>query len=324
MRLQHLRSLAAIVQHGSFTRAAEHLYLSQPSLSHQIRHLERELAVELLVRGNGAVRLTAVGEQLFPRILRILAEVDTVERHAEELRDAAAGKLSVALVPVASEVLMPEILPAFTAAYPGVALEVSEIGSEAAAEAVRRGRADLGIAAWSPALPDWYHDLTAETLTLGRLVVCVPEGSPLAGREQVSLRELAGEPLVLFREGYLTRALVAAVAPFNLTQSTVLSTDNGLSARHMVASGLGIAFLSSIAGALGSGASWIGSTTLPLADPIVPIGLCTLTARQAYLSHAARAFIGLAQERARALQQPTAPAPRPRSQLPNSRSAARP
>ena len=292
MRLEQLRSLAAIVRQGSFTRAAEQLFLTQPSLSQQIRQLETELGVELLDRSGRSVTLTQAGEQLYPRIARMLAEERCIERHAAELRGDAETRLSVAMVPVASERVLPSVFHAFTAECARTLLDISEHGSEGVAERIRSGFADIGIAAWSPRLPNWYQGVRVEHLTLGRVVACVPADSPLAAFGSIRLNQLEGHALVLFREGYLTRDLIASVSPFDLRETMVLSTDNSMSARHMVAAGLGVAFLQSIPGE-GPEPAWYGTRTVQLIEPDIPIGLCIVTARKAHLTQAGQTFIRL-------------------------------
>ena len=296
MRLQQLKSLVSIVRHGSFTRAATQLFVSQPSLSQQIRQLEDELGVDLLDRSGRRVRLTAAGERLLPRAARILAEVRSIELEAAELRGDAAARLSVAMVPQASERLLPSLFHAFRATCADTLLDVSELSSSGVAEAVRSGDADLGIAAWSPALPGWYEGVDIEGLGLGRLVACVPADSDLAQRQELPMADLENEPVVMFREGYLTRDLVAAVAPFDLREAVVLSTDNSFSARHLVAAGLGIAFLSTLPGDRAENLAWAGTQTIPVVDPIVSLGLCILTGHHAHLSRAAHEFTHLVRQ----------------------------
>lgn len=302
MRLRQLAYAVAVARHRSFTRAAEQLFVSQPALSQQVRQLEAALGVQVLDRSGRHVRPTPAGARLLPRMERILAEAEALEREASELAGAACATLSVAAVPAATEACLARVLADFTVHHPQVSLEVHESGSLDVAELVQEGTVDLGIASWSPQATGWYEGLHCDCLALGEMVACVPAASPLAGRGEVAFAELEGQPLILFRQGYLTRELVLAAAPWDVTRSTVFSTDNGTAARQMVAAGIGIAFLSALPGCRPE--AHAATRLLAVRDPTVPIGLCALTAPGGYLTRVARTFLRLV---AAALADPSSP-----------------
>src|SRR5580692_7205296 len=165
MQLHQLSYVVAVAEERHFTRAARRLHLAQPSLSRQVRLLERELGVILFHRGpgQGLVTLTADGETLLPFIRRVLADVEATKAEARALTGMARGRLSVGATPsLITRVLAPALVE-FHASHPGIELLVVEAGSLQLVRQLASGEVDLPLVMFREG-----YDLRAVTLAACR------------------------------------------------------------------------------------------------------------------------------------------------------------
>ena len=211
MQFQLLTYFVAVAEARHFTRAAEEVHVSQPSLSQQIRALENELGAELFSRARGNITLTDAGEALLPLARRILADADTARHEVQELVQLRSGRVRLGATPSLCTGLLPDVLRAFHDRYPGIRLMIEEGGSHDLVRLLARGALDLALVVLplpspSPALT------TVELLREDLVVVSSPEapapGGP--GRRTVRVADLESEPLVMFRHGYDLRELTVA------------------------------------------------------------------------------------------------------------------
>ncbi|MEU8953357.1 LysR substrate-binding domain-containing protein [Streptomyces sp. NPDC048518] len=204
MQFQQLHYFVAVAEARHFTRAAEQVHVSQPSLSQQIRALEKELGAELFSRARGNIALTDAGEALLPLARRILADADTARIEVQELAQLRRGRIRLGATPSVCTGLLPEVLRAFHDRHPGIQLLIEEGGSHDLVRELARGALDLALVVLplptpSPALT------TVELLREDLVVVSSPEARSL-GRS-VRIADLQGERLVMFRHGYDLREL---------------------------------------------------------------------------------------------------------------------
>ncbi len=241
--LQQLGYFVTVAEHGNLTRAAAALHLAQPSLSTQLKRLERDLGTELFERVPRGVALTPAGEALLPLARQALADVEQIRRTANELMSPEGGTLRVGATPSLSSVLLPAALTAFHAHHQRVALEFVEAGSEDLVTRLERDELDLGLVI----LP--VPHLGVETVPLAEedLVVVVGAGHALAGRKRLGISELAGVPLVVPRAGYTIRTTVFAACRHAGFEPTIACDGGELSGvLALVARGLGAAVIPSI------------------------------------------------------------------------------
>ncbi len=192
MELRHLRYFVAVADELHFGRAATRSFVAQPTLSQQIMAFEDEIGARLFDRSRRAVSLTDVGAVLLPHARRVLAEAERAEAAVRAAAEGRAGGLRVGYeAPIMRDGLATSIR-AFRAEVPDVTLDFWEAGSREQVEAVREGRADVGLAL----LPIDERDVEVRTLGAAPTVVVLPEGHRLAGQETVALAELAGEPQI--------------------------------------------------------------------------------------------------------------------------------
>src|SRR5580692_11817177 len=246
MQLHQLAYVLAVAEERSFTHAAARLHLAQPSLSRQIRLLERELGVQLFNRGpgQGLVTLTADGEALLPFIRRIVADVDATSAEARALTGMARGQLSVGATPsLITRVLAPALVE-FHASHPGIELQVVEAGSRQLVRQLASGEVDLALVV----LP--IADPLVATVPLfdDPLVLAVAPDHPLATRPTVKVADLDGLALVMFRDGYDLRAVTLAACREAGIEPRLVSQGGEMDGvLAFVAAGLGAAVVPAIA-----------------------------------------------------------------------------
>ncbi|WP_409061155.1 LysR family transcriptional regulator [Streptomyces sp. SYP-A7185] len=208
MQFQQLLYFVAVAETRHFTRAAEQVHVSQPSLSQQVRALEKELGAELFSRARGNIALTDAGEALLPLARRILADADTARIEVQELAQLRRGRIRLGATPSVCTGLLPEVLRAFHDRHPGIQLLLEEGGSHDLVRELARGALDLAVVVLplpspSPALT------TVELLREDLVVVSSPDARPFGGKA-VRVADLQRERLVMFRHGYDLRELTVA------------------------------------------------------------------------------------------------------------------
>lgn len=207
VQLQQLRYFVAVADARHFTRAADAVHVAQPSLSQQIRALERELGAELFHRTRGNIALTDAGDALLPLARRILADTESARLAVQETVQLRRGRVRLGAPPSLCTSLVPDVLRVFRDRYPEVALVVREGGSRDLVRSLGAGELDLALII-TPQPED--APALAVTELLHEELVLVSAGAPPRGRG-VRVEELRDRPLVMFREGYdLREATIGA------------------------------------------------------------------------------------------------------------------
>lgn len=199
MQFQQLAYFAAVAETRHFTHAAERMRVAQPSLSQQIRALERDVGAVLFHRIRGNVTLTEAGETLLPIARRILAETETAYRAVRELDELGRGRVRLGATPSLCTGLLPEMLAAFRRAYPGIELVLHESGSRDLQTELSEGGLDLAVIVDSRLPGD--ARLESRPLFVEELVVISPKTVPAPVRGRMPIGALRERPLVMFRRG---------------------------------------------------------------------------------------------------------------------------
>lgn len=201
-----IRYLIAVADMHSFTRAAEALYVSQPTLSQQIKQLEDLLEVQLLDRSGRTVRLTAAGEVYLHHARRALGELQAAKRAIHELQDLSRGTLRLGMTPITDYLAIP-LLEQFNARFPGISVNTLEMPQDEIKSALAEDRVDIGIAFSSTlTTEDASDDVDSHILFVETLNLAVGQDHHLAGQMgPMSKHSLEQEPLVLFNEDYELR-----------------------------------------------------------------------------------------------------------------------
>ena len=245
MELHQLRYFIAVAEERHFTKAARGLRVAQPSVSRAIRVLEEELGTPLFHRMKGNVALTPAGEIFLPWARRVLLDVDGATEEVRELADLGRGRLAVGATPSLSITLLPPALAKFHAAFPGIDLVVREGGSGDLVAELEQGALDVALVI----MPLRHADKALETAPLLReeLVVAVPHDHPLASRKTMTIAELKGVPLVMFRDGYdLRAATIAACRRAGFEPVFALEGGEMDGVLRFAAAGLGVAVVPSL------------------------------------------------------------------------------
>jgi len=238
MELHQLRYVLAVAEAGSFTRAAEKLYLAQPSLSVQIRKLEKELGVALFERLGRRVVLTTAGEAFLEHARPALFHLERAREEAVAVRDLQRGRLALGTLPSAGASLLPSVLADYRAAHPDVELRLIEHNVSGDFERmVQVGELDLALirAPWSR------PGITGRVLIREPIVAMLPPGHRLAGRATLDLAELAEDDFVAMQQGSGLRELLEAACRRHGFMPTVTVETEQLSVLcGMVRSGVGV------------------------------------------------------------------------------------
>lgn len=237
----------AVAEERHFTRAAARLHVAQPSVSAQIRTLERSLSATLFHRERRGATLTEAGEELLPIARQVLSGVEEVASRLHDLDALVRGRLAVGATPSLATTLLPVVLGRFHDRHPGVSLTVVEEGSHLLVGRVVSGDIDVALVI----TPISHPSLETVPLASEELVVAVAHGhrlaSPASVRRRLSVRELSEEPLVMFREGYDLRAVtLAATRSAGFAPRVAVEGGEMASVLSLVSSGLGAAIVPSI------------------------------------------------------------------------------
>ena len=247
MKLHQLRYLAAVAQSGlNITAAAQKLHTSQPGVSKQIKLLEDELGFQIFVReGRNLTRITAAGQQVIERALRILQEAQSIRDLSTELRDEGRGSLSIGTTHTQARYVLPDVIREFRSRYPQVRLNLHQGTSEQIAEMVAGDRIDCAIATGSEQL---FADLTLLPCYRWHRSVIVPRGHALADGGRLSLKALAAYPLITYTFSFTgPSSLHEAFAKAGLTPNVAITARDADVIKTYVRLGLGVGIVAHMA-----------------------------------------------------------------------------
>jgi len=244
MNLKDLKYLVALADTGHFGKAAERTFVSQPTLSAQLKKLEEYLGVKLVERQPKNVQLTEVGKQVVVRARRMLDEGDEIIALARSNTDPFVGKLKLGFIPTIGPYLLPRVMSKLRKALPRLGLMLYEYQTEPLLKRLRDGEIDVAVLA----LPAANDGMETRTLYQEAFTVALPADHALAAKSTVKLSDLKGHTLLLLEDGHCLRdqALevcsridVREVEDFRATSLETL--------RQMVIAGLGITLLPELA-----------------------------------------------------------------------------
>jgi DNA-binding transcriptional LysR family regulator len=242
MSLRQMEYLIAVVEEGSFTRAAQRLFVSQPALSHQVKALEQSVGGPLLERQPHAVHLTPMGRAFLPHAVAAVHAAEAAQRAAEGVGQLEAGELRIATLHSIALGVVPAAIRAWRLAHPEVSFELHEyVNIDQLAEEMRVGVADVAV---SSRPRRW--DGPLRSLGLEDLVVVLAVDDPLVRgrRRHVKLEQLAERPWVLYRpENGLTPTVAEACASAGFVPRAAVRTYHTATAMQLAAAGLGPALV---------------------------------------------------------------------------------
>ncbi|GAA5017464.1 transcriptional regulator CynR [Streptomyces siamensis] len=207
LELRHLRYLLAVAEHGSFTRAADDLHISQPTLSQQIKQLERSLGVQLLDRSGRTVRLTDVGEVYQRYARQAMRSLTAAQRAVHDVQDLSRGELRLAVTPTFIGYLVGPMAAEFHTRHPGISLSLKEMTQDRMEAALLADDIDLGIAFDAP----HQQGINARRIFTESLSLVVgPDYARDREPEALAVQDLATLELALLSPDFATRSHIDA------------------------------------------------------------------------------------------------------------------
>lgn len=245
MNFRDLGYLVAVGEYGHFGQAAEACFVSQPTLSTQIKKLERELGVQLIERTTKSARLTDIGRQVVERARIVLDQEGAIRDIAMQAQDPESGSIRMGLFPTLAPYLLPHIVPALHDRFPRMEFLLVEEKTETLVSMLGKGELDAAFIA----LPIPGDGFEEDELFTEPFVLAVPGNHRWAGRtEPVRVDELATEPILLLEEGHCLRDQALSVCQMaGATERVGFRATSLETLRQMVAAEVGVTLLPELA-----------------------------------------------------------------------------
>src|SRR3954469_18296361 len=264
IKLKDLRYLVAVADTRHFGRAAERSFVSQPTLSAQLKKLEEYLGVQLIERAPKRVQLTEAGHEIVERARRVLEASDEIVELAKGHRDPLAGRIRLALLPTIGPYLLPNIAGRLRKALPRLELMLYEYQTDPMLEKLHTGEIDVGILA----LPVALDGLEVHELYKEPFMVALPSNHRLAQRASIKVDDLSHETLLLLEDGHCLRDQALDIcSTTSVHEKQDFRATSLETLRQMVAAGVGITLLPELAGR-GAYGNARGVVIKPFAKPV--------------------------------------------------------
>ena len=247
MKLRQLEYVAEVIKQGlNVTNAAESLHTSQPGISNQIKGLEEELGVSIFERnGKHITRLTRAGEDLVGHFVRVLEEVEIIEKTAADYADPNRGSLTIATTHTQARYVLPGIITQFVEKYPDVSLHIHQGTPTQIAEMTATGMADLAIATEALEL---FEGLCLLPCYRWNRCVMVPKGHPLVKENLLTLEAVSQYPIITYVFGVADRSVInQAFVERGLDFNVVLTAADAEVIKTYVRNGLGVGLVARMA-----------------------------------------------------------------------------
>lgn len=282
--LLDLRAFLAVLDLGSFHRAARSLNLSQPAMSRRIKALEQTLGVALIERSTRHVAPTSTGRLLQPLLRRLLDEFEESVLSISDLGGRHAGQITIASVPTAAFYFLPRVVKAFNARYPEIRFRILDLSANEGLDSVARGEVEFGINITGAARPD----LVFTPLLEDHFVLACRRDHKLAKAKRLAWKDLAGFPLVGVGQTSGNRAILdKALATAQVQLDWFYEVNHLSTSLGLVEAGLGISVMPRLATPQ---TEHPVIATVPLADPVVSRTIGLVERRGGRLSAAAQRF----------------------------------
>lgn len=240
MNLREILLFMEVADQQSFTKAAEHTYLSQPSLSKVVKKLEEELQVELFDRSTRHLHLTDAGKIVYQQGQKSLESLSELKVLLDELRNVKTGKIKIGIPPLVGTLVFPDMALKFHTKYPKVLLQLVELGAKRIVPLVEDNKVDLGICV----LPVDEEKLNVYPFISDEFVVFIYDDHPLAAREFLSISELKHENFILFSNDFtLHDSVINACKENGFEPNVSYETSQWDLITELIAAKMGIALL---------------------------------------------------------------------------------
>lgn len=205
MTIVQLEYLLAVAYHGSFSTAADYCFVTQPSLSTQIKNLEEELGVILLNRNDKPITLTDTGKLVVAQARDAIASFNSISHKVNEMKNEVKGVFKLAVIPTIAPYLLHQFVPAFMEKYPEVTLSITEMYTSEIEKRLKQGDIDMGILAHGFTAP---FEIVEEVLFNDRFYLYIAPDSKLMSMEDVHTADIDINSLVLLPDGHCLRTQI--------------------------------------------------------------------------------------------------------------------
>lgn len=285
--IKQIQQFLAVAELGSFSRASKRLGTAQPALSQAIRDLEAELSVRLFDRTTRRVELTDAGRDFQNSAAKVVEELQHAVEGVHMLAERRRGRLRIAAPPLLASVVLPQAIAEFQKRYPGITVQLADVGTEQIVESVRNGKADCGLGTFSPA------EDGIERLSLVRdsLMLFCDQRSPFNGKISVQWRDLEDQPLItLTRESGIRLLVEVGFESAEIALKPTFEVSQVTTAIALVEAGLGVAVLPTYALAAARHRKVTGKL---LTEPNISRDVVMIHATGRSISPAVSAFAGV-------------------------------
>lgn len=289
MDIRQLQYLIEVARLKSFTKAADALFITQPTISKTIKSMEEELGVVLFDRIGKKIALTDAGMIIVGQAQQIVASFHNLTAELDDLRNLKKGHIRIGLPPMVGSSFFPKVIGKFHQQYPDITIQLFEDGAKKVESDVANGILEVGVVV----LPTLQEGLQSFPFVKERLNLVVHPTHPLAHRSEVELTELINDDFVLFREDFtLHDRIIAACARVGFQPHVIYESSQWDLISQMVAVGLGITLLpETICREVDDQQVRI----ISLKNPVIPWELGIVWREDRYLSFATREWIRFAQ-----------------------------
>jgi LysR family hydrogen peroxide-inducible transcriptional activator len=240
MNLRPLQYFVKLAELKHFSKAADACFVSQPTLSTQIRKLEEELGVSLVERAPRNIMLTPIGEDIAHRARHILRDIEQLKDAARRSKDPHTGSIKLGIFPTLAPYLLPHVIPVIRQKYPELKIQLAEEKTDIILSMLDQGRLDAGLLA----LPVEASGMEIEILFEEPFVTAMPSSHPLADKQTICLKDLEGEELLLLEEGHCLREHALAVCELSGAHERLdFHATSMETLRQMVAANAGVTLM---------------------------------------------------------------------------------
>jgi DNA-binding transcriptional LysR family regulator len=247
--IQKIETFLYVVENLNISEAAKQIHLSQPTVSHQIKLLEKELGVVLFLRSNTGLQLTEAGRLTLPWARRLIHDINDFKYMMSSLQNEIGGELRIACSATSGKYILPQIAARFSLRFPGIKVRISACTPEQVALKLLDGELHLGVV--STEIGDM--SLEAQEIFLDTITLIVPANHRWAKRKKITPKEILGEKIIMREETSGTcKVLLTELAKYDISLDDLnvfLELGNMEAIVHTVAAGYGVSFVSKLAAA---------------------------------------------------------------------------
>ncbi|MDF2570285.1 MAG: gltC 8 [Sporomusa sp.] len=286
MEIRQLEYFIEVARQKSFSKAAETLHVSQPSISKAIKELENQLGSTLFYRNTKTVELTDAGDAILEQAQQIISSFHNINAQLSGVTQLQTGKIHIGLPPITGVSDFAQLLGRFKSEYPNIQINLYEYGSKKIEMGIQDGTLDLGII-YIPCEEEQLYETIA--FVQDPLKIVMHPQHPLANKSSITYQELKNEHFVLYSNDYILHdKIIERCKKAGFTPNIIFETSQRELMTQIVAARLGVALLpNKVCQELNADMF----ATLPMADPQLYLRLAMVWKRGRYLSHAARALI---------------------------------